>query len=262
MEEPLSTERRHGRLEEAGRAPVRGWIGHPAVRAEVAAARPALIELAAPLMASADPAEGNDQSHLTLLMVRLLEGAMQRPDEVLPNPFAGSPPEVLASTTAVAPLLIDALRGIARRLAAAGAPLDPEDDGVLLVLAQLVLLDVDLDRPAAAIVEDLNVLPPGWVDREASQLGSIATHASRHASTRTRRDLDAAAVALAAASGLAHIPVPYARGEARPAATTNAAPAATYHDRPGSRSVRHDTAQRQRRKGASRTGRAAHGPGL
>ena len=139
MEEPSSTERRHGRLEEAGRAPVRRWIGHPAVRREVAAARPALIELAGPLMSLADPAEGGHQSHLTLLMVRLLDGAIQRPDELLPNPFAGLPPEVLESAAAVAPVLIDVLQGIARRLAVAGAKLDPDDDGVLVVLAQLVL---------------------------------------------------------------------------------------------------------------------------
>jgi hypothetical protein len=189
------------------------------VRREVTAAGPTLIELAAPLMSLADPAEGGQQSHLTLLMVRLLDGAMQRPEEVLPNPFAGLPPEVLASAAAVAPLLIDALRGIARRLAVAGAKLDPEDDGVLVVLAQLVLLDVDLDRPAAAIVEDLNVLPPGWVDREASDRGAVATYSSRHAGRRERADLDALAASLARQSGLPHITSPQARGLERQTAT-------------------------------------------
>lgn len=114
------------------------------------------------------------------------------------------------------PALVAELRKLARQLADAGLPLDPDDHGVLLVLAQLALLEVDLEHLDAGLVDDLNVLPPGSFRREDIDRGWTELTASRHATARIRADLGSIAEQLAATrSGLGHIPAPYAQGARR-----------------------------------------------
>ena len=90
----------------------------------------------------------------------------------------------------IAPVLIGQLRAVAQGLAGAGVPLDPEDLGTLVVLAQLTLLDVDLEQDPAKLVEDLNVPPPAWIGREAAERGEVETRVTRSGrSARFHADL-------------------------------------------------------------------------
>jgi hypothetical protein len=205
-----ATERRHARADKLARKVVLGWIGHPAVSREVAAAKPALMALVEPLGMP-------DQQTVTRVTARFLDLVAFWPDGTeWPNPLDGAPASILEEARRIRPPLVDALMELAKRIESAGARLDPTDSGVLLVLAQLTLLDVDLERPAADLVDDLNLLPPGWIDRDAAKIGHVATHASRHGRTaRFQADLAAAAEFLARRLGPPAIGTPYAGGQKR-----------------------------------------------
>ncbi|MFI5259461.1 MAG: hypothetical protein ACHQ01_07635 [Candidatus Limnocylindrales bacterium] len=208
-----ATVRRHARAEKLARKVALGWIGHPAVSREVAAATPALMTLVEPLGMP-------DQQTVTRVTARFLDAAAFWPDGTeWPNPFDGAEPALLEEARRIRPLFVSALTELAQRIEAAGARLDSTDSGVLLVLAQLTLLDVDLNRPAVDIVDDLNVLPPGWIDRDAATIGHVATHASRHGRTaRFQADLAAGAEFLAHRLGPPAIRTPYAGGGRRKSA--------------------------------------------
>ncbi len=206
---------RYERLEETGRAAIRTWIIHPAVAREVAAVKPTLDRLVEPFVLP-------DQWAVTLVVARFLDIAGRYPDGTTwPNPFAGAPADVIALAQRIGPLLVEALADLAERLFAAGVPLDPADRSVLLVLAQLALLDIDLAALTGELVDELNVLPPGWIDRDAADAGHVTTGASRHGrNTRFRADLDAIGEDVARyQSPLGPIRAPYAGGGRRTAAT-------------------------------------------
>jgi hypothetical protein len=210
-DDPTPTDARYERLEEIGRAAVRTWITHPAVASEVAAAKPVLDRLVDPLVLP-------DEWAVTLVVARLLDVAGRYPDGTTwPNPFAGAPAEVRAAVRRIGPPLVAALEGLAQRLAAAGVPLDPLDRSVLLVLAQLALLDVDLADLTRDLVDDLNVLPPCWIDRTSAEQGQVVAGSSRHGrSVRVRADLDAVAEDVARdLSPLGAFRAPYAGGGRR-----------------------------------------------
>jgi hypothetical protein len=87
---------------------------------------------------------------------------------------------------------------------------------VLLVLSQLTLVRVALDRPPAEIAADLNIWPPGSIDRGAAARGQVAVHASRHGRTvRFQADLTAGAETVASRLGPPAIRAPYAGGGRR-----------------------------------------------
>jgi len=186
---------------------VLGWIGHPAVRDHVEAARPDLDEIVAPLGLA-------DQLMVTLVVARWLDTTGRFPDGTeWPNPFAGQDVGLLAKATRIGPLFVARLIELGERIAAAGAPLDPHDPGVLLVLAQVALLGVDFTQPPAAIVDDLNILPPGWIERDAAMRGHSVIGVSRHGRrARFRADLGVVAEQVAARLGPAPIGTPYAGG--------------------------------------------------
>ena len=169
-----------------------------------------------PLLGAPGP---DDQGVLCLAIVRLLDGALvDVQGEEVANPFLTAPQAAIEAGAHYGPVLVAELRALARRLADAGLALDPDDHGVLLVLAQLALLEIDLDHLDAALVDDLNLLPPGSFERAAIDRGWTELTASRHATSRMRADLDAIAAQLAARrSGLRHIDAPYARGGRRAA---------------------------------------------
>jgi hypothetical protein len=54
--------------------------------------------------------------------------------------------------------------------------------------------EVAAAKPALMdLVDDLNLLPPGWIDRDAAKMGHVATHTSRHGRTADfMADLNAA----------------------------------------------------------------------
>jgi hypothetical protein len=203
-------EQRHARAEKLARRVCLTWIGHPAVSREVAAAKPALMDLVEPLGMP-------DQLSVTHVVSYFLDTAAFWPDgSESPNPFRGSSASLVEEARRIRPLLTCALAELAQRIGSAGAPLDPADPGVLLVLAQLSLLNVDLTRLAADLVDDLNLLPPGWIDRDAAKIGHVATHTSRHGRTaRFQADLAAAAEFLARRLGPSAIGAPYAGGQKR-----------------------------------------------
>ncbi len=205
-----ATERRHARADQLARKVAMGWIGHPAVRREVAAAKPALMALVEPLGMP-------DQLTVTRVIARFIDVVAFWPDGTeWPNPFDGAPASVLGDAGRIRPLLVGALTELAQRIESAGAALDSTDPGVLLVLAQLTLLDVDLKRPAPDLIDRLNLLPPGWIDRDAAKMGHVAPHASRHGRTaRFQADLAAAAEFLARRLGPSAIGAPYAGGQKR-----------------------------------------------
>jgi hypothetical protein len=205
-----TTERRHARADKLAHKVAMGWIGHPAVRREVAAAKPALMALVEPLGMP-------DQQTVTRLTARFLDVVAFWPDgSEWPNPLDGAPASILEEARRIRPLFVDVLTELAKRIESAGARLDSTDPGVLLVLAQLTLLDVDLRRPAADLVDRLNLLPPGWIDRDAAKIGHVATHASRHGrTTRFQADLAAGAEFLARRLGPPAIGTPYAGGQKR-----------------------------------------------
>jgi hypothetical protein len=205
-----ATVQRHARAEKLARRVCLTWIGHPAIRREVEASRPELMALVEALGMP-------DQLTVTRVTARFLESAPYWPDGTeWPSPFEGAAPAVLQEAQRIRPVLVGALVELAKRIESAGAPLDPTDAGVLLALAQLCLLEVDLTRPAADLVEDLNLLPPGWIDREAATIGHVATHTSRHGRTaRFQADLAASAEWLARRLGPPALRTPYASGVPR-----------------------------------------------
>ena len=203
-------EKRHGRQQDFAERAVAGWIGHPAIGAELATVRSRLIALVEPLVFL-------DQSVVTLVTARFLGGVSHYPDgSEWPNPLEGAPDEVRALAEKIRPDFVRALRELATSIATAGVPLDPDDPSVLLVLSQLALLRVELDRPPAEIIGDLNIWPPGFIDREAAVRGQVATWSSRHGrNTDFQRDLDAGAEAVAARLGPPPVRPPYAGGQKR-----------------------------------------------
>jgi hypothetical protein len=205
-----ATEKRHARADKLARRVAIGWIGHPAVSREVAAAKPALMALVEPLGMP-------DQQTVARVVARFLDVAPFWPDGTeWPNPLAGASASILEDAGRIRPLLVDALTELAKRIESVGARLDSTDPGALLVLAQLALLNVDLGRPAPDLVDDLNLLPPGWIDRDAAKIGHVAPHASRHGRTaRFQADLSAAAELLARRLGPPAIRAPYAGGQKR-----------------------------------------------
>jgi len=205
------TDSRYQRLEEAGRAAVRAWITHPAVGREVAAAKPALVRLVEPFVLP-------NQWAVTLVAARFLDVAGRYPDGATwPDPFLDAPAAIVASARRIAPLVVEALSALAERLAAAGVPLDPLDRSVLLALAQLALLKFDLAHLTRELVDELNVLPPGWIDRESAERGHVTTGASRHGrNARLRADIGSIGEDVARdLSPLGAIPAPYAKGGRR-----------------------------------------------
>jgi hypothetical protein len=208
---PRNTEeRRHKRQKDFAVKAVLGWIGHPAVAREVETARPAIKALVAPL-------DLPDQGIVTFVTGEFLDCASVYPDgSEWPDPFAGAPADVIELAEQIQPTFVANLRQLAARIEAAGVPLDPNDPAVLLVLSQLTLVRVALDRPPAEIVADLNIWPPGSIDREAATVGQVAVHASRHGRTvRFQADLVAGAETVARRLGPAAIRAPYAGGGKR-----------------------------------------------
>jgi hypothetical protein len=203
-------ERRHRRQKDLGIQAVLGWIGHPAVALEVDAARLQLSALVAPLRMP-------DQGIVTFVTADFLDCVSVYPDgSEWPDPFAGAPTEIIEMAEQIQPMFVAHLKKLAARIETAGAPLDPNDPAVLLVLSQLALLRVALDRPSAEIAADLNIWPPGSIDRAAASLGQVAIHASRHGRTaRFQADLAAGAEAVALRLGRRSIHPPYAGGRQR-----------------------------------------------
>ncbi len=202
--------RRQKRLFDLARAVTVGWVGHPAVAREVAAARPALELLVEPLALP-------NQYVVSLVAVRFLDATPYWPDGTeWPNPFNFVSEAVREEAARIGPLFVEQLRGLAMRIESAGAPLDPTDVGVLLVLAQLALLEPDLTRPAGDLADDLNLLPPGGFYRSAALLGQLATHSSRHGrSARFQADLAASAEIFIRRVGPPAIRPPYSGGRKR-----------------------------------------------
>jgi hypothetical protein len=198
-----ANEWRHKRAKDLARTVALGWLGHPGVAQEVATAKPALLALVEPLGMV-------DQLTVTYVTAIFLDAGAYWPDGTeWPNPFAGAPTAVLEEATRIREPFVDALGELAIRIESSGARLDPQDPGVLLVLAQLSLLDADLTRPADELVDDLNIWPPGSVDREAATHGHLATHTSRHGrNARFQADLAAGAEFLARRLGPAAIRPP------------------------------------------------------
>lgn len=205
-----ANEKRHKRVKTVAENAVRGWIGSPAVAREVEGARARLNSLVDPLVLP-------DQLTVTLVSAHFLGGAGYYPDgSEWSNPFDGAPEDVRSLAERIQPAFIDALKELGRRIEAAGVRLDPDDPGVLLVLAQLTLLDSNLSRPASEIVSRLNIWPPGYVDREAASHGQVATWSSRHGrSARFQADLAASAEAVARRLGPPPIRPPYSGGQKR-----------------------------------------------
>lgn len=203
-------EKRHQRQGAFAERAVAGWIGYPAIGGELAAVRPRLIALVEPLALL-------DQLIVTLVTAHFLGGVSTYPDgSEWPNPFIGAPDEVRALAEEVQPDFVRVLRELATSIETAGVPLDPADPSVHLVLSQLAILRVDLDRPAAEIIGGLNIWSPGFVNREAAVRGHQATWSSRHGrDVDFQRDLDASAEAVAARLGPPPIRPPYAGGHKR-----------------------------------------------
>ncbi len=203
-------ERRHQRASQAGEAVARGWIGHPAVRQEVDAAKAHLNQIAEPLLMF-------DQKTVTYVTARLLAATAMWPDgREWPDPFAGAPTWLREAAEHAQPAFLEALRSLAHRIAYAGARLDPEDLGGWLVLGQLALLEVDLHADPAELVPKLNTWPPGWIDREAATLGHVATHTSRHGrNARFQADLAATGESVVGRLGPPAIGGRYAGGQRR-----------------------------------------------
>ena len=205
-----ATELRHARAEKFARRVCLTWIGHPAVSREVAAAKPALMDLV-------DPLGMPDHHNVTTVVAYFLDTTAFWPDgSESPNPFRGASASLVEEALRIRPLLVCALTELAQRIESAGARLDPADPGVLLALAQLSLLNFDLTRRATDLVDDLNLLPPGWIDRDAAKMGHVATHTSRHGRTADfMADLNAAGEFLARRLGPPAIKAPYANGQKR-----------------------------------------------
>lgn len=203
-------ERRRKRASDLARTVALGWLGHPGVAREVAAAKPALLALVEPLGMPG-------QLTVTYVTAIFLDAGAYLPDGTeWPNPFAGAPAALLEEATRIRERFVDALGQLAIRIESTGARLDPQDPAVLLVLAQLCLLDADLTRPAAELVDDLNIWPPGSVDREAATQGHVATRTSRHGrNARFQADLVADAEFLTSRLGPPAIRPPYAGGQKR-----------------------------------------------
>jgi hypothetical protein len=205
------TDPRYEHVEETAFAAVRAWITHPAVGREVVAAKSALHRLVEPLGLA-------EQWAITLVTARFLDIAGRYPDgSKWPDPFIEAPAAVVASARQIGPRFVEALSSLAQRLARAGVPLDPFDRSVLLVLAQLALLDIDVAHLTAEIVDDLNVLPPGWIDREWAERGHVVTGAGLHGRT-TRFHAVLASIGEDVArdlSPLGAIHAPYAKGGRR-----------------------------------------------
>lgn len=205
---PGPTDPRYQHVEETGYAAVRAWITHPAVGREVAAAKPALDRLVEPLPMA-------DERAVTLVTARFLDIAGRYPDgSTWPDPFIGKPTDIVVSARRIGPLFVEELSALAQRLADAGVPLDPNDRSVKLVLAQLALLDIDLAHLTRELVDDLNVLPPGWIERESAERGHVTTGTSRHGRTaRFHADISSIGEDVARdLSPLGAIPAPYAKG--------------------------------------------------
>jgi len=158
-----------------------------------------------------------DQDAVTLVAAHFLGGAGTLPDGTeWPNPFIGAPDDVRGLAEAIQPRFVAMLGQLAQRIEDAGASVDATDPGVLLVLAQCALLDVDLTGPAAEIVSGLNIWPPGSVDREAAAAGHLVTNTSRHGrDARFQVHLAAFAEAVAKRTGPAAIRPQYAGGQKR-----------------------------------------------
>jgi len=203
-------ERRHKRQKDSGIQAVLGWIGHPAVALEVDAARLKLSALVAPLRMP-------DQGIVTFVTADFLDCVSVYPDgSEWPDPFAGAPTEIIEMAEQIQPMFVAQLKHLAARIESANVPLDPNDPAVLLVLSQLTLVRVALDRHPAQIVADLNIWPPGSMDRPAAARGQVSVHASRHGRTaRFQADLIAGAEVLARRLGPPSIRPPYAGGRQR-----------------------------------------------
>jgi hypothetical protein len=203
-------DRRHKRAEDLARRVALGWIGHPAVAREVAAAKAALNLLVEPL-------DLPDQDTVTRAAAHFLGVAGFWPNGTeWPFPFQDASAALLEEAGRIQPLFVDALGALARRIESFGAPLDPTDVGVLLVLAQLTLLEPDFSLPAGELVDCFNLLPPGGFSRSAALEGHVATTSSRHGrNARFQADLAASAEHFASRVGPPAIRPPYSSGRKR-----------------------------------------------
>jgi hypothetical protein len=205
-----ANERRHQRLAAAGKAAAIGWIGHPAVRREVEMASPTLVAIASPLWMF-------DHPTVIYVAARLLDTTVILSDgSAWPDAFEGVTESFDEQIRLQRPPYLAALHELAESVAAAGAPLDPNDLGGLLVLAQLVHLDVDWTLEPAELMERLATWPPGWVRIGDADRGHVGTVSTKHGRTaRFQRDLAGAAEVIVRRIGPAAIARPYAGGRPR-----------------------------------------------
>ena len=201
-----------------GRAAASSWIGHPAVRGALDAARPAAVAVTAPLIPHM-----TDQVQCTRFCSRVFEIGLVYPDgSEEPNPFdpegrepwplTGRERELAGYIAAAFHLLV---RTVASGLSDAGVPLDPEWEGDQVVLAVLLLLPelgyvIPWDGEIGEFARE--VQPPGV---------SAFTRDGRSASARDGRPEDMARNAdrirklLRADNGGRELRVPYAGGTGR-----------------------------------------------
>ena len=203
-------DRRHRRQKSYAEKVVGGWIRDPRIPPILEATRPALNAIA-------DPLALVDQGIVTFVTARFLDASAAYPDgSEWPNPFEAAPADIVELGQQLGPVYVAALMVLAQALADAGVPLEPTDRAVLLVLSQLAFLDVDLTRPLKEILANLNIWPPGAVNREEARLGHVAIEASRHGqNARFQSDLTASARALTERLGPPAIRPPYAGGHRR-----------------------------------------------
>lgn len=190
---------RFRRADKSARAAA-AWVGHALVRELIPPCRPAFRRLFEPLRTDLE------LGTITLMVARWLDATGRYPDGTeWPNPFANYPADRLPVVRTVGGAVVEALRRVAGALAAHGVPLDPDWHGNWLLLAQLLACDVDLARPADAILAELNIVPPGVLVR-----GQRATTSSRHATVQFGHLLTDIAFDLADEAGSPHIRAPYA----------------------------------------------------
>ena len=207
-------ERRHRRLAAEGDAAALVWIGHPAVRERVEAARPDLRAIAAPLWMY-------DPETVVFVTARMLQTrAIYSDGSEWPDAYEGATESFNDQMRLLEPRYVAALEALASDIAKAGAALDPADLGSLLLLAQLVHLEIDWDLGSLDLIGRLTTWPPGWVRLPEAERGHVATVISRHGRrTRFQVDLAGAAEVIVRRIGPAAISRPYAGGRrrARPA---------------------------------------------
>jgi len=199
----------YARAEVAGRLALMGWIRHKAVRANVVVAREKAERAVEPLARYLI-----DQFMVSVFVAGVLDVTGRNPHgEEFPNPFGElwelTDAERFASR-GVAAAFLDVLEKLASTLADVGVPLDPQADGNLFILGQLLLLDVNFALPAAQLVDCLNSLPVVGFTRNGRDLIT-----SDHASNEDVRGVERIRRAYRDSIGGPYIRPPYAGGGQR-----------------------------------------------